>query len=78
MVAGDFRLLAVFVLVVLGVLGLVYLGLRALGHDARRALTPAEWRMVLKIAATALMFYALLLRTIYAGLPVEKFIYGRF
>ncbi len=78
MVAGDFRRLVVFVLAALGVLGLVYLGLRALGHDARRALTPAEWRMTLKLALSALMFYALLLRTIYAGLPVEKFIYGRF
>jgi hypothetical protein len=78
MVAGDFRLLVVFCLAALGVLGLVYLGLRALGHDARRALTPAEWRMVLKIVVTALMFYSLVLRSIYAGLPIEKFIYGRF
>jgi hypothetical protein len=78
MVAGDFRLLIVFCLAALGVLGLLYLGLRALGHDARRALTPAEWRMVLKIVVTALMLYSLVLRTIYAGLPIEKFIYGRF
>jgi hypothetical protein len=78
MVAGDFRLLVVFVLVTLGALALVYLGLRALGHDLRRALTPAEWRMAFKLVATALMFYAFLLRSLYAGLPVEKFIYGRF
>ena len=78
MVAGDLRLLLVFVAVALSALAAVFLALRALGHDARRALTPAEWRMALKLVASALMLYCVLLRAIYVGLPVEKFIYGRF
>jgi hypothetical protein len=78
MVAGDFRLLCLLLLAALGVLGVAYGVLRAFGYDARRALTAAEWGMALKIAATALMLYTLLLNSIYAGLPVEKFIYGRF
>ncbi len=78
MVAGDFRLLLVFAAVAFGALGVLYVVLRALGHDMRRALTAAEWRMAGKLLAAALMLYAVLLRAIYAGLPVEKFIYGRF
>jgi hypothetical protein len=78
MVGSDFRLLLFFFLVMVGALAVAYVGLRALGHDVRRALTPAEWRMVAKLAAAALMFYALVLKVIYAALPAEKFIYGRF
>jgi hypothetical protein len=78
MVAGDFRVLFLFVLGALCAVAIVYAGLRALGHDLYRALTPAEWRMALKIVATALMLYVVLLRTLYAGLPAERFIYGRF
>jgi hypothetical protein len=78
MIAGDLRLALVFVLAVVVALAALYLALRALGHDVRRALTPAEWRAALKLVATALMLYTLLLRAIYGGLPVERFIYGRF
>jgi hypothetical protein len=78
MVAGDFRLLLVFVAIVVGALGVLYVVLRAFGYDARRALTTAEWRMALKLLATAIMLYAVVLRAIYVGLPAEKFIYGRF
>jgi len=77
-VAGDFRLLFIFIAVVLGALAALYVALRALGHDPRNALRPAEWRMALKLLATAVMLYAVLLRAIYAGLPIEQFIYGRF
>jgi hypothetical protein len=78
MVAGDFRLLLLFAAIACGALAALYVVLRALGYDARRALTPAEWRMAGKLLATAVMLYAILLRAIYAGLPVERFIYGRF
>ena len=78
MVAGDLRLLSFALLVVVLALGVIALVLRLFRVDVRAVLTPKEWWILAKLAATAFMFFALLIRAIYVGLPPEKFIYGRF
>ena len=76
--AADLRILLLGLVVLLVAAGATWLGARAMKIDLREVLTAREWKVLLKLSATALMFFALYVRFIYAGLPAEKFIYGRF